>query len=101
MIEVFYAKAIGSVAGHTGPADPQDHRQGTASRLGNRQANPDPFGRRALGGPGVAVPRAAPAGAARLDHRGMEGFRSGPLREILRPDARGTRATGARAQELG
>src|SRR5262249_60139299 len=95
-----HAEAIRSPPGHARPAHSQDHCARAAARMGDLQANPAAFRRRAVGAAGLPLSGAHTARASRLDHRGVEGYGPWTEREILFADSGRPPAARARAGEL-
>src|SRR5216684_611298 len=93
-------REIRAVAGHAGHADPENRRAGAGARLRDRPANPANLEGSVAGPARLAVPRASPAGKARLAGRGVGRIRQREAGQILQVVGEGPQATGERGIEL-
>ena len=89
------------VQGTLDSSDSQDSRSGAAERMGHRPAPEAGLQRRAAGERRLALPGAAQAGAAGLDHGGVAEHREQPAREDLLADAARSPLPPAGGRELG
>src|SRR5262245_17097438 len=89
------------VTGDAGHAHPADAAMGAAAWLRHQPGDPNQFQRDATSGYRIALPGAAPAGAAEVDQFGVEGLREQSTGQGLSPDHRGEKAFGGRTLALG
>src|SRR5215470_7897091 len=78
---------------HPGHADPANPPLGPAARLRDRGSDPCRIARGSASGDGIALPRSASDGEARVGEIGMEADGKQPAGEVLQPHSRGTEAS--------
>src|SRR5262245_50490206 len=89
------------IAGDAGHAHPADVAMGATAWLRHQPGDPNQFQRDIASRHRLALSRAAPAGAAKMDQLGVEGLREQSTGQGLSPDRRGEKTLGRRTLALG
>ena len=101
MVEVSYAQALGSIAGHSRSSDPESHQPRAGARLGNCQKASSFSPTRCSPSIRDLCTRRCTGWSSRAGSRHVEGHRAWPRGQVLRTDSRGPAATGAGSRKVG